>query len=192
MSQHVTDLTSAPEFLCPIVRRSRASAVATSWSTTCGSRIRDRNGGSSIADSVSYWLVVTIMADPLSCWHLAIFSFTLDIYCTSVHPRRGIPHMWLSLRFLLSFYPVKRFFFSSFFLLLLRVKGRGHTLLKALWDELWFVNMGYTNKNLIDWLIDIDIDVESYRSEVAVGRSNPENLLKKINKRQAQHAKIWQ
>ena len=27
-------------------------------------------------------------------------------------------------------------------------------LVKALWDELWFVNMGYTNKIwLIDWLI---------------------------------------
>ena len=54
----------------------------------------------------------------------------LDIYCTSVRPGRGIPHMWLSLRFLLSFYLLKGFF-SSFSLLLLRVKGRGcHTLLK--------------------------------------------------------------
>ena len=45
-------------------------------------------------------------------------------------PGRGIPHMWLSLRFLLSFYLLKGFF-SSFSLLLLRVKGRGcHTLLK--------------------------------------------------------------
>ena len=44
--------------------------MAASWSTTCGSRIRDRNGGSSIADSVSCWLVMTKMADPLSCWHL--------------------------------------------------------------------------------------------------------------------------
>ena len=35
---------------------------------------------------------------------------TLDIYCTSVRPGRGIPHMWLSLRFLRSFYPVKRGF----------------------------------------------------------------------------------
>ena len=27
---------------------------------------------------------------------------------------------------------------------------------KALWDELWFVNMGYTNKIwLIDWLIEV-------------------------------------
>ena len=69
-SIHVTDLTSSPEFLCPTVRRSRATAMAASWSTTCGSRIRDRNGGSSIADSVSCWLVMTKMADPLSCWHL--------------------------------------------------------------------------------------------------------------------------
>ena len=46
--------------------------MAASWSTTCGSRIRDRNGGSSTADSVSCWLVVNIMADPLSCWHLAV------------------------------------------------------------------------------------------------------------------------
>ena len=35
------------------------TAMAASWSTTCGSRIRDRNGGSSIADSVSCWLVMT-------------------------------------------------------------------------------------------------------------------------------------
>ena len=40
---------------------------------------------------------------------LIMFSFTLDIYCTSVHPGRGIPHMWLSLRFLLSFYLLKGF-----------------------------------------------------------------------------------
>ena len=44
---------------------------------------------------------------PLS--HVNI-SFTLDIYCTSVRPGRGIPHMWLSLRFLLSFYLLKGFF----------------------------------------------------------------------------------
>ena len=69
---HVTDLTSSPESLCLIVRRSRTPAVATSWIMTCGSRIRDRNGGSSIADSVSCWLIVIIMADPLSCWHLTM------------------------------------------------------------------------------------------------------------------------
>ena len=69
-SLHDTALTSSPEFLCPTVRRSRATAMAASWSTTCGSRIRDRNGGSSTADSVSCWLVMTKMADPLSCWHL--------------------------------------------------------------------------------------------------------------------------
>ena len=76
----------------------------------------------------------------------------LDIYCTSVHPGRGIPHMWLSLRFLLSFYLLKGFF-SSFSLLLLRVKGRGcHTLLKpcetncGLW--IWAIQIQF------DWLID--------------------------------------
>ena len=70
---------------------------------------------------------------------------TLDIYCTSVRPGRGIPHMWLSLRFIRSFYPVKRVF-SSFSLLLLRVKGRGcQTLLKPYetnCDKIW----------LMDWL----------------------------------------
>ena len=77
---------------------------------------------------------------------------TLDIYCTSVRPGRGIPHMWLSLRFLLSFYLLKGFF-SSFSLLLLRVKGRGcHTLLKpyetncGLW--IWAIQIKF------DWLID--------------------------------------
>ena len=34
-------------------------------------------------------------------------------------------------------------------------------LVKALWDELWFVNMGYTNKiGLIDWLIDWGFSLE--------------------------------
>ena len=42
---------------------------------------------------------------------LFVFSFTLDIYCTSVRAGRGIPHMWLSLRFLLSFYLLKGCFF---------------------------------------------------------------------------------
>ena len=81
-----------------------------------------------------------------------MFSFTLDICCTSVRPGRGIPHMWLSLRFLLSFYLLKGFF-SSFSLLLLRVKGRGcHTLLKpyetncGLW--IWAIQIKF------DWLID--------------------------------------
>ena len=81
-----------------------------------------------------------------------MFSFTLDIYCTSVRPGRGIPHMWLSLRFLLSFYLLKGFF-SSFSLLLLRVKGRGcHILLKpyetncGLW--IWAIQIKF------DWLID--------------------------------------
>ena len=45
---------------------------------------------------------------------LLMFSITPGIYCTSVHPGRGIPHMWLSLRFLRSFYPVKSFFFVVF------------------------------------------------------------------------------
>ena len=81
-----------------------------------------------------------------------MFSFTLDIYCTSVRPGRGIPHMWLSLMFLLSFYLLKGFFSSSS-LLLLRVKGRGcHTLLKpyetncCLW--IWAIQIKF------DWLID--------------------------------------
>ena len=84
-----------------------------------------------------------------------MFPFTLDIYCTSVRPGRGIPHMWLSLRFLLSFYLLKGFF-SSFSWLLLRVKGRGcHTLLKpyetncGLW--IWAIQIKFDW--LIDWLI---------------------------------------
>ena len=69
-SIHVTDFSSSPESLCLIVHRSRAPAVSTSWIMICGSRIRDRNGGPSIVDSESCWLIVIIMADPLSCWHL--------------------------------------------------------------------------------------------------------------------------
>ena len=57
---------------------------------------------------------------------LLMFSGTRSIYCTSVCQGRGIPHMWLSLRFL-------RFFQQGFSfgggggvsLLLLRVKDRG-------------------------------------------------------------------
>ena len=37
------------------------------------------------------------------------FSFARGIYCTSVRPGRGIPHMWLSLRFLHSFHLLKGF-----------------------------------------------------------------------------------
>ncbi|CAB1430004.1 unnamed protein product [Pleuronectes platessa] len=35
----------------------------------CGSRIRGRNGGSSMADSISCGLIVVVMADPVSRWH---------------------------------------------------------------------------------------------------------------------------
>ena len=83
-----------------------------------------------------------------------MFSFTLDIYCTSVRPGRGIPHMWLSLRFLLSFYLLKGFF-SSFSLLLLRVKGRGcHTLLKPNETncDWWILAIQIKCDWLIDWL----------------------------------------
>ena len=97
-------------------------------------------------DSLIYSIPQFIAAKTLI---LMMFSFTLDIYCTSVHPGRGIPPMWLSLRFLLSFYPV---FFCSFSLLLLRVKGRGcHTLLKpyktncGLW--IWAIQIKF------DWLM---------------------------------------
>ena len=83
---------------------------------------------------------------------LMMFSFTLDIYCTSVRPGRGIPHMWLS-EVSTFFLPVKRVF-SSFSFLLLRVKGRGcHTLLKpyetncGLW--IWAIQIKFW---LIDWL----------------------------------------
>ena len=85
-----------------------------------------------------------------------MFSFTRGISCTSVRPGRGIPHMWLSLRFLLSFYPVKRVLSCSFSLLLLRAKGRGcHTLLKPyetncdLW--IWAIQIRF------DWLIHLPI-----------------------------------
>ena len=99
-----------------------------------------------------------------------MFSFTLDIYCTSVRPGRGIPHMWLSLRFLLSFYLLKGFF-SSFSLLLLRVKGRGcHTLLKpyetncGLW--IWAIQIKF------DWLIDWCMMREILRSDVFTTKQN--------------------
>ena len=77
------------------------------------------------------------------------FSFTLDIYCTSVRPGRGIPHMWLS-EVSTFFLPVKRFL-SSFSLLLLRVKGRGwHTLPYETNCDLWI----WAIQTKFDWLID--------------------------------------
>ena len=113
-----------------------------------------------VTDHLNHWYVwfqprsVLLDREKLSILIILImFSFTLDIYCTSVRPGRGIPHMWLSLRFLLSFYLLKGFF-SSFSLLLLRVKGRGcHTLLKpyetncGLW--IWAIQIK------LDWLIDM-------------------------------------
>ena len=74
----------------------------------------DLDGG-----SWSYWLLTidydcsrTMQCLPLRMLlkPLSWICSTLDICCTSVHPGRGIPHMWLSLRFLRSFYPVKRGF----------------------------------------------------------------------------------
>ena len=103
-----------------------------------------------------------------------MFSFTLDIYCTSVRPGRGIPHMWLSLRFLLSFYLLKGFF-SSFSFLLLRVKDRGcHTLLKpyetncGLW--IWAIQIKF------DWLID---NTRQYNQNVWSFSQNSKWLLTK-------------
>ena len=96
---------------------------------------------------------VFILINAANTFIFLMFSFTLDIYCTSVRPGRGIPHMWLSLRFLLSFYPVKRLFFFLFSLLLLRVKGRGyHTLFKPYETncDLWI----WTIQIKFDWLIE--------------------------------------
>ena len=49
----------------------------------------------------------------VNCDYVVLFC-TFDIYCMSVRPGRGIPPLWLFLRFLpfLFFFPVKRFFFS--------------------------------------------------------------------------------
>ena len=110
-----------------------------------------------------------------------MFSFTLDIYCTSVRPGRGIPHMWLSLRFLLSFYLLKGFF-SSFSFLLLRVKGRGcHTLLKpyetncGLW--IWAIQIQFDW--LIDWLITRNLSIPgiNIRPETSNHKWTAQNML---------------
>ena len=81
-----------------------------------------------------------------------MFSFTLDIYCTSVRPwERDPSHVALS-EVSTFFLPVKRVF-SSFSLLLLRVKGRGcHTLLKPYETNcgLWILAIQIK----FDWLID--------------------------------------
>ncbi|CAB1433165.1 unnamed protein product [Pleuronectes platessa] len=55
-------------FFTPITSKS-GPAVAAPWITICGSRIRGRNGGSSMADSISWRLIVVVMADPVSRWH---------------------------------------------------------------------------------------------------------------------------
>ncbi|CAB1421549.1 unnamed protein product [Pleuronectes platessa] len=55
-------------FSIPITLKS-GPAVAAPWITICGSRIRGRNGGSSMAESISCGLIVVVMADPVSRWH---------------------------------------------------------------------------------------------------------------------------
>ena len=66
-SIHVTDLTSAPESLCLIVRRSRAAAAATLWIMMVD---RVSEIVNVMVDPVSCWLIIIILADPVSCWHL--------------------------------------------------------------------------------------------------------------------------
>ena len=110
-----------------------------------------------------------------------MFPFTLDIYCTSVRPGRGIPHMWLSLRFLLSFYLLKGFF-SSFSLLLLRVKGRGcQTLLKPY----------ETNCGLWIWAIQIKFDWLMCDKPTSCNRSQSPNHQKSVFTRQTIWIVVW-
>ncbi|CAB1433525.1 unnamed protein product [Pleuronectes platessa] len=52
----------------PITSKS-GPAVAAPCIAICGSRIRSRNGGSSMADSMSCGLIVVVMTDPVSRWH---------------------------------------------------------------------------------------------------------------------------
>ncbi|CAB1444154.1 unnamed protein product [Pleuronectes platessa] len=52
----------------PITLKS-GPAVAAPWITICGSRIRGRNGGSSVVDSIWCGLIVVVMAGPVSRWH---------------------------------------------------------------------------------------------------------------------------
>ena len=84
------------------------------------------------------------------CW---LFC-TCDIHCTSVRPGRGIPPLWLFLRFLPHFFPVKGFFVGKFFLTGtegLRTEGvTPCTDCKALWGKMCFVTLGYTNKIWFD------------------------------------------
>ena len=112
-----------------------------------------------------------------------MFSFTLDIYCTSVRPGRGIPHMWLSLRVLLSFYLLKGFF-SSLSWLLLRVKGRGcHTLLKpyetncGLW--IWAILIKFDW--LIDWIVSVRRHLHFESSEIQLGHVEGDKVSISIN-----------
>ena len=74
---------------------------------------------------------------------------TCNIYCTSVHPGRGIHPLWLFLRFLPHFSLLKRFFWGQVFPHSNRESKdrecRLSTDCKALWGKLWFVNLGYTN-----------------------------------------------
>ncbi|CAB1428340.1 unnamed protein product [Pleuronectes platessa] len=52
----------------PLERQIRARCGRT-MDTICGSRIRGRNGGSSMVDSILCGLIVVVMADPVSRWH---------------------------------------------------------------------------------------------------------------------------
>ena len=91
-------------------------------------------------------------------WFFALFC-TCDICCMSVCPGRGIPPLWLFLRFLPSFfYPVKRVIFfhqhGKFFLTQiqgLRTEDVVHcTDCKAHWLNV-IVILGYINKFDLIW-----------------------------------------
>ena len=70
-SIHVTDFTSSPESLCLIVRRSMAAGAVTSWIMMVG---RESEIVIVMANPVLCWLIVRIMVDSVSCWHLIVDS----------------------------------------------------------------------------------------------------------------------
>ena len=96
------------------------------------------------------WYIVFLHCKKLNFDNVLIYTWHLLHFCPSWE--RDPSHVALS-EVSTFFLPVKRFFFSSFSLLLLRVKGRGcHTLLKpyetncGLW--IWAIQIKF------DWLID--------------------------------------
>ena len=78
-----------------------------------------------------------------------MFSITRGIYCTSVRPGRGIPHMWLSLRLYVIFTLFKGFSYSCWGV---RAEDVTHEMIceYGLQNKIWLIDL--TIKIKLNWI----------------------------------------